>query len=1128
MSRAIRLTRLHALNWYGYSDSIAVGGNLLLAGVTGSGKSILMDLVQFVIVGDLRLVKFNQSATGAHSDRSLKGYCLGDTKQEEGGVTQYMRDSAITYVAMEFTWPNRKRHETWGFRIEFSGAAETQGRVTPFFVPAALERSDFLEVGLDGKKRPLDYTAFKAMVESHSDQDGTRGRLYAELSEYLTHMAQPAHLNFDRSVLRGLLPTAMSFTFLRSFNEFCRQFILSADRLDVKDVSDSYRTFLRYEKDLTELNDQFTRLRAIADLFLQHSEARRDAVLARYLESELRHQHTANLLRDDEEKLAGLKSAWAEEESRLAELEKLIPERSAELDALKNAIRETPGGALYLEIKNRNQRLVTEIERLKETGRSLESALAARVRGAREWAKQLAQLPLDLDVHTLESLDRAIAAMESGGVAQFGKTFRSLGEIAQRASAEAARVAQPTQRRLSEIRHQLGELREQIAALSVGKLPFPTRLLDALNRSLLTAGVDLPARHLRELCELKDGEERWRPAIEVAFTRKFAVAVSAEHYDAAEEIYHQLREEARGESLVNPAKALKLRKPVKPGSLAEKLVTKHPVAEALISHLFGELICVDTREQLREHDAAITPDGFMTRGAFIERPRHYDNLPFVGQRGLRQQLAWKEQQRDTLMAEERQLRPLAEDVDQVQVRTRDLFEAPPSLYEDLARAAELPRLQTELDENLVRLNQIDRALFDDLSQRQSDLEGELAILREEQRRLDRSEKRAKFRELERGIEDRREAEQEARVRFNRVQNENDVSRWLRRMEELRTEMLGRYPRPDAAANRFAELYHEKDKASVEHWQQLVAARHELAMVHAKFDDLPTDSPENTAYERQLTKLEESEIPDYHAKAERERKTWEKLFRTQILEKLRNALFEVENTRMLLNSYLKRPIGNNRYRVMKWENPDFRLYHKLLDASALAREDELFFASSDAELREAIAQFLRILVEQPDSAEAAKLLDYRHYYDYDMEVDDLGEDGEVKATSRVDRQSGKFSGGENQSPYFIAILASYLRAYKRHDTRSKLPSLALVPIDEAFSKLSGERIKDCIKALESLDLQGVFSMSTGNIPYAFEHCDSLVVVAKEEKRVGKKVVIRNVPVSLHKDSPDARRLLGIDE
>ena len=173
--------------------------------------------------------------------------------------------------------------------------------MTPFFIPAALGRGDFL----DEEKRLLDYTAFKALAESHTDRDGVRGRLYAELSEYLTHMAQPAHLNFDRSVLRSLLPTAMSFTFLPSFNDFCRKFILSADRLDVRDVTDSYRAFLRYEKDLTELNDQFRRLGEISEFFTHHSELRRDATLARYLEAEFRHEHAATLLREYEERARG-------------------------------------------------------------------------------------------------------------------------------------------------------------------------------------------------------------------------------------------------------------------------------------------------------------------------------------------------------------------------------------------------------------------------------------------------------------------------------------------------------------------------------------------------------------------------------------------------------------------------------------------------------------------------------------------------------------------------------------------------------------------------------------------------------------------------------------------------------
>ena len=403
----------------------------------------------------------------------------------------------------------------------------------------------------------------------------------------------------------------------------------------------------------------------------------------------------------------------------------------------------------------------------------------------------------------------------------------------------------------------------------------------------------------------------------------------------------------------------------------------------------------------------------------------------------------------------------------------------------------------------------------------------MGTLGNEQRQLLQSKNHTIFEQLTRIVEAWREAERDTLEKFQRVQREKDVSIWLPRLRQLREEICARFPVKDAAAGEFASLFNRADKAAGEEWQKLVAARRELAMTHPRFDDLPIEAPDNTAYDKQLAKLSESDIPNYTTKAENERKTWEKLFRTQVLEKLRNALFEVENTRVLLNNSLKRPIGNNRYRVIKWENPDFALYHKLLDASAAAREDELFFASADAELRDACDQFLRSLIDEEKKTLADRLLDYRHYYEYDMEVDDIGEDGEVKATSRVDRQSGKFSGGENQSPYFIAILASYLRAYKRHDTRAKQASLALVPIDEAFSKLSGERIKDCIEAMKSLDLQGVFSMSTGNIPYAFEHCESLVVVAKEEKRIGKRTQVRNVPVSLHKDSPDARRLLGIE-
>ncbi len=1118
MSRAIRLTRIHALNWYGYRDSISVEGNLLLAGVTGSGKSILMDLIQYVLVGDLRLVKFNQSATGDRSDRTLKGYCLGDTKQEELGVTQYMRDNAITYVAMEFTWPNGKRVETWGLRIEFTSAAEQHGRVSPFFIPAALTRADFL----DEEKRPLSHAAFKDLAASHSAKDGVTGRLYAEQSEYLRDMCQPSHLNFDRAVLSKLLPSAMSFTFLRSFNEFCRNFILPADRLDVRDVTDSYKSFIGYERQLAELKDQFTRLSTISEHFKKHADCKRDAVLAKYLAAECQRDHAAAALGAGEELLGGLSAACAEENARLAVLNERIPKLGGELDALRSAIHALPGGDLYLDLKRRNYELVTKIERLKTVGRSLDSALVARVRGGREWLRGVSSLGLELDSSAVE---RGVAAMETAGIAGFHTAFHALREAAQKLAADVSRKGRPTLDSFAEVQKRKNELNSDIRALELGLPPQNAVLLNTLNNSLLSRGAGLPARHLRELCEVND--ESWRPAIEVAFTRKFAVVVDALDYDAAERIYHELRDAARGESLVNPTKALAQQRPVLAGSLAEKLTTSHPVAAAVVSQLFGGLMCVESREQLREHDAAITRDGFTVRGVFVERARHYDNLPFVGKRGLALQIAFKEKQRDEAVAEEARLRPQAEAIEEVQRQWRELFDPPASLWQDITAASELPSLTQQLESNIAQLGLIDRAKFEELAQRDAELTREIQTMREEDRRLLASPKRHQFSQQERVVKELAETAESKKAAFDRVSAEADVSQWLPRLRELRDEVLAAYPVKDIAAERFLIQFHAADKGADAEWERVKAARRELALTHPKFDDMTIEAADNAAYDKQFAKLNDADIPGYAEKSTAERRTWEKLFRSQVIEKLRSALFDVENTRLLLNNLLRRPIGNNRYRIVKWDNPDFAIYHKLLEASANAKPDELFFASADEDLRATINKFLTLLVEQPDSTEATRLLDYRQYYDFDMEVDDLDELGNVLATTKVDRQSGKFSGGENQSPYFIAILASYLRAYKRHDTRSKAPSLALVPIDEAFSKLSGERIKNCIEALAQLDLQGVFSMSTGNIPYAFEHCDSLVVVSKDERRVGKKPIIRNTPVSMHRDSPDARRMLGIE-
>lgn len=1120
MSRAIKLTCLHAINWYGYNDSLPVEGNLLLAGVTGSGKSVLMDLVMTVLAGtDVAHNHFNRSATGAHSDRTLKSYCLLDTKREENGVPQYQRDKgAITYIALEFAWPAKAgeepRVETWGLRIEFRNAAENQGHIKAFFCDGEISRDEFLTVSPeDGKKRPLELVAFRHFVEKQRE-----GRLFETQEQFLRDMANEQHLNFNRAVLAALLPQAMAFTNRKSFDSFIRDFVLPGDQLDVNNVVASYKSFLAYEGDLRDLHDQLKRLQAIRNLYQAHEAAKRDQVVARWLAAELTHGHAVAVAREKEEKLKKEQAEFANEEERIAALGTLIADRQSEIEQLKNLIRTTPGGETYLFIKERNKTLVSEIESLRNIGTRVDDALRNRVRMARKWRDEVQSAPLTEKVDT-GALDAAIEQLESCDASASEAALKAVAHEAEQVKIALNRAAGPVRKILDELRPKLGKLREEIDALKLGHLPFPTALLQALNDALPKEGRQPAAQSLCKLCELKD--EKWREAVEVAFTRKFAVVVSDANYDKALKIYHELKGDSPQESLIHPAKALRLTKAVKPGSLAEKIRAEHPVARAIVNQLFGDLMCVEKRDDLAKHDCAILPDGFMTRGAFVERRRHYDNLPFVGQRGLEQQLALKQSQWKDFDAQERRLAPVVSAGQGILERAAQFIPEHTSLTADLVRAQGLFNLEQQLKNNIAKLNAIDRASFEDKERELNNLGKDLPGWQKEHLELIGSQKKGKVEMLKAEFATAKTEEDTALKAFERVQEEiGDIFVHVARLNEWRVDITTRFPALDAAAREFRNAESEAKTSIAVDWEKLVAARRELGFVHRKFKEDP--NPENLSnkpWETFLDQIQGANIPEYEQKAKAERARWEHLFRNNVLQRLDQALRRLRDIIVLLNGYLKTPIGNDLYEIEAKPNPEFKHLRELVSLNAQHQRDELFYAAVDGQMRDTLENFLRTLVEKPDGIEAARLLDYRHYYDYDLLVRDKRDESSKPIS--VDKQSGKMSGGENQSPYFVVILASYLRAYKRHESRWRDPSLALVPIDEAFSKMDTGRIKDCIEAIKDLDLQGVFSMSTGNVPGAFSLCEQLIIVSRnEDKRAGHPHV-RNIPVSILRDSEEGQ-------
>lgn len=1123
-SRAIRLSRLHAINWYGYQDTLPVQGNLVLAGVTGSGKSILMDMLMLVLVGPEKARHhFNRSATGSQSDRTLKGYCLLDTKQQsESGQPQFFHDKGVTtYVAAEFTWPDGKRIETWGLRIEFRNTAENDGHITPFFCQGSLEKDNFIQTSAeDGKRRTLDILGFRQLVESR------QGRLFASSREYLRDMSNSVHLNFNREVLDRLLPSAMSFTNLKSFDDFCRRFVLPGEAVPVDDVVASYRDFESYESELRQLRGQLTRLQNIRQLSETRVSAQRDRDVARYLATELNHEHAHSLVTSMEKRLADLRASFAGDEQRLQELEEGIARCRTERERLLGLMHESSEGRLYHQLTEQGRKLETELLRLRELGMKLSDRLRKRVKDAKQWQKDVKQAPLPKPVDT-HRLDNAIEMLEGCDEASTANALSLLRDAADQVCKNLRQAFAADAEELRRLRSERSDLEAQINTLKAGLPPIEQPLLHTLNDRLLSFQGRPAARALRELCEVTD--EAWREAIEVAFSEMFAVVVSEEHYPEALKHFHELNAASQGpkaalESLVHPARMLALKPKAAKGSLAEKIETDDPVARACVDHWFGQVKCVSKLGDFDKHDAAILPDGLMLRDGVATRARRYDGVPFVGKRGLQRQQEIKQDKLKDIAASIRRLEPLETEINAI-IADKDLkIPDHGTLAQDLVRVESLPKLEEKHAELMNELSRIDTGSLHELDQQAQDLKTQAEVFDKERLLIVGKGMKDKIEQTEKTLATRHEDASKREDDLLRIKREIDISAHLDRYQSWKHDMLEKYLAADVAAR---ELANESNKAAVNAAQaegDLKAAMVEFKKTFSpKFDDLPEDGRSTKDYEKLLKRIDGQGIPDFEKKAEAERKRWESLFRTQVLSRMQKALKDIDNIIFLLNKQLKRQIGNDVYHIKKEPNPEFRFYRDLIHLNSNREPDDLFFSSLEGELRTALDHFLQTLVKQANSPEAAKLLDYRQYFDYDLLVTDVRQP-DAKPVS-VDKQSGKMSGGENQSPYFVAILASYLHAYNRHETRWKEPSLALVPIDEAFSKLSGERIQDCLAAMQELDLQGVFSMSSGNIPFAFSLCDELIVVTKTEKREGGKTRVRNIPAVLFRDSTEGKEWMN---
>jgi len=112
-------------------------------------------------------------------------------------------------------------------------------------------------------------------------------------------------------------------------------------------------------------------------------------------------------------------------------------------------------------------------------------------------------------------------------------------------------------------------------------------------------------------------------------------------------------------------------------------------------------------------------------------------------------------------------------------------------------------------------------------------------------------------------------------------------------------------------------------------------------------------------------------------------------------------------------------------------------------------------------------------------------DYRKYLDYDIIVEN-----KTGNSQRFSKIYGEKSGGETQTPFYVAIAASFVQLYKLGDT------IRIIMFDEAFDKMDDNRIASMMDFLNHQDFQIILATPPAKVEVIGEKVDTILMAMRD--------------------------------
>ncbi len=1071
----IALREVRLVNWHYFRDeTFEIGERTLVSGNNAMGKSTIVDAIQYALAADLRKARFNLAAGDRRGGRDLAGYVRCKIGSES---TEYLRGDTVAHVMLSF-----KRDEgdfVAGVCVEAFSDGRTAER---FWLGPAVRLAD-VAVRAENNA-PLVWRQFRDRLEGPGVEFHESKRDYIRnLTDRLGVFRRVADYNpyletFTRSV---------SFTPLVSVDRFVCDYILEERPLSVKTMKDNLECYKEAER---QANGTIRKIAVLTEVRALAEEHRR-------LQSNLAKQDYLKVLIDKTNAMERVEKNGRETREASERAERLaseIADNAREREGHSSTLREVTvalarddAHSLYVKIKEdiasleRERRVaVDEAKRcdlvLSRCAILVKDALSAGdITDARDGDKQ--------DETPTEARDL---------IDLYSDTLETARSKTENRRHDATRELAETERSLRDCDSELKDLERGIR-----KYPeSSTELVRALK------GRGIESWILADLAEITDPD--WANAVEGWLnTLRFAVIVEGSSFQAALEVYDSLPKSIGGVALPNIAKLKARAEQAHRGSLATLVTSENPWAAAYLNAILGDVMTADIAT-LKNYGKAITREcmSYSNHTATRVKEEVWKNH-WLGKRARERRLAELCEERTSLeekkTTQSRELDEISGRLRLIAQGIRSLADVRP-LADSAVRAGKLAARIAELSDDLSR---IDISAFAALEAKRDELTKLIALL--ETKRDGLTTERAR---VTAGLE---QLERES-VRLKNELNDTtgafesfcaERASELSGFEEYANERLKRSSISEIAAEYGPARKGIETRAE----KTLAQYRKKVGEFANQFNSfVSVEIADYPALGEILWRLERSELPLYRDRITAAREDAEREFREHFIAKLNEYIIEAKESFREINDTLKGlAFGNDHYSFTLEERSDRRGQIKIVQKAAeiTGFDGGLFEQIVDPEERKATeALFENIIHADLDSAEMRSICDYRTYFSYDIRIRDAksidpatGKPVEL-SLSRVLREK---SGGESQTPYYVAIAASFYRFFKDKPEST----VRFVLFDEAFDKLDDERIRKVIEFYSSMGIQLMMAVPPGKIEAIAPLMDRVHIVS----RVGQEARIR---------------------